>query len=136
MISLIYFFSKISQKCTLNFIWVSILLDKHLNVGMELVAPFQKIIKVVIIIWPIFRMEILSERFSHVKDFTVFSFILFERSSINNCQFLEFSNRSKPYILVSNQVVQRIVFKVEVFNVLKVRKLINHNWLTDLTTLD
>jgi hypothetical protein len=28
------------------------------------------------------------------------------------------------------------VFKVEVFNVLKVRKLINHNWLTDLTTLD
>jgi hypothetical protein len=59
---------------------------------MEFIAPFQKVIKVVIVIWPVLGMEVFSERLSHVKDFTVFSFILFERSSINDCQFLEFSN--------------------------------------------
>ena len=120
MISLISFFSKIKQRITLNFVWISILIDKHLDVWMELIAPLQEIIEIVIVVWSVFHMEVFSERFPHVKDFAVFSFIFLERCAVDDGKFLEFSDRSKSHIFISNQIIQGVVLEIEVFNVFEI----------------
>lgn len=103
---------------------------------MKLFAPFQEILKVIIVIWPIFESKILPEGFSHVVNLTVLTFILFQWSSINDGELLELGNWAKSHMGITHKFIERIMFDVQVFNVFEIRQLINDNCISNLAALN
>lgn len=79
---------------------------------MVLIAPFQKIVKVIVIIRSVLQLEIFSKGFSHVVYLTVFSFVFFKGSTVDDGQFLELSDRSESDISVAHQLVEWVVLEV------------------------
>ncbi len=79
-----HFFSNNSLLCRniwllflfMNLIWIPIFLHKTSNNWMLVGSPLHKLIKIIVIIFHAEFFEKFLETFSHIKNFTIFAFIL------------------------------------------------------------
>ena len=90
---------------------------------MQLLAVFEEVVEIVVVVRYFFECEVLPESLSEVEDLEIFPLQLLQRSTIDMCKFRQFRNRPHSNIRISKLIPHRVVFHTQRLNILKLRSL-------------
>ncbi len=98
---------------TLNFIGVAVFLDEFGDIGMELLAVFEEVFEVIIVIRDFLEGKVLSEGFPQIEYLTILPFILLQKGAIDLVELGNLCYCSHPHIGVAQLITHRVTLHIQ-----------------------